>query len=63
MLVGKKYSGFWEGGQGTRDKVRMNRKGELGTSPKAYWSNADDCQIRASINVEVEALSVVREIW
>lgn len=29
ILVGKKYTGFWEGGQGTRDKVRMNRKGNL----------------------------------
>ena len=27
MLVGKRGSGFWEGGKGTRDKLRMNRKG------------------------------------
>lgn len=26
VLVGKKGSGFWEGGKGTRDKVRMSRK-------------------------------------
>lgn len=27
-LTGKAGSGFWEGGKGTRDKVRMSRKGE-----------------------------------
>jgi uncharacterized CHY-type Zn-finger protein len=26
VLVGKKGGGFWEGGKGTRDKVRMSRK-------------------------------------
>lgn len=26
VVVGKKGSGFWEGGKGTRDKARMNRK-------------------------------------
>ncbi|KAI9736538.1 MAG: hypothetical protein M1818_006049 [Claussenomyces sp. TS43310] len=26
LLVGKKGSGFWEGGKGTRDRVRMSRK-------------------------------------
>jgi uncharacterized CHY-type Zn-finger protein len=26
VLVGKKGSGFWEGGKGTRDRVRMSRK-------------------------------------
>lgn len=26
LLVGKKSGGFWEGGKGTRDKVRMSRK-------------------------------------
>lgn len=26
VLVGKKGSGFWEGGKGTRDKARMSRK-------------------------------------
>lgn len=25
-LVGKKGGGFWEGGKGTRDKVKMSRK-------------------------------------
>ncbi|KAL8930728.1 MAG: hypothetical protein Q9208_000269 [Pyrenodesmia sp. 3 TL-2023] len=28
VVVGKKGSGFWEGGKGTRDKARMSRKGE-----------------------------------
>ncbi|KAI4187060.1 MAG: hypothetical protein LQ346_005563 [Caloplaca aetnensis] len=27
VVVGKKGSGFWEGGKGTRDKARMSRKG------------------------------------
>ncbi|KAI4162321.1 MAG: hypothetical protein LQ342_004035 [Letrouitia transgressa] len=27
VLIGKRGSGFWEGGKGTRDKVRMSRKG------------------------------------
>lgn len=26
VLVGKKGGGFWEGGKGTRDRVRMSRK-------------------------------------
>lgn len=26
VLIGKKGSGFWEGGKGTRDKTRMSRK-------------------------------------
>ena len=26
LLIGKKGSGFWEGGKGTRDKARMSRK-------------------------------------
>jgi hypothetical protein len=26
VLVGKAGSGFWEGGKGTRDKVKMSRK-------------------------------------
>ena len=26
VLVGKKSGGFWEGGKGTRDRVRMSRK-------------------------------------
>lgn len=30
VVVGKRGSGFWEGGKGTRDKARMNRKGESG---------------------------------
>lgn len=30
VLVGKKGSGFWEGGKGMRDKARMSRKGTLG---------------------------------
>lgn len=29
LLVGKKATGFWEGGKGTRDKSRMSRKGEF----------------------------------
>ncbi|KAL8722289.1 MAG: hypothetical protein Q9225_001194 [Loekoesia sp. 1 TL-2023] len=29
VVVGKRGSGFWEGGKGTRDKARMSRKGEL----------------------------------
>lgn len=28
-LIGKAGSGFWEGGKGTRDKVRMSKKGKL----------------------------------
>ncbi|KAI4102525.1 MAG: hypothetical protein L6R37_004352 [Teloschistes peruensis] len=28
-VVGKKGSGFWEGGKGTRDKNRMSRKGKV----------------------------------
>lgn len=26
VLIGKRGSGFWEGGKGTRDKSRMSRK-------------------------------------
>lgn len=26
-LIAKAGTGFWEGGKGTRDKVRMSRKG------------------------------------
>lgn len=29
VVVGKRGSGFWEGGKGTRDKSRMSRKGEF----------------------------------
>ncbi len=36
-LVGKKGGGFWEGGKGTRDKVKMSRKGEYGGLVLAEW--------------------------
>lgn len=34
-MVGKKGSGFWEGGKGTRDKARMSRK-----DPRKYKRRA-----------------------
>ncbi|KAF2434269.1 hypothetical protein EJ08DRAFT_627787 [Tothia fuscella] len=34
VLIGKKGSGFWEGGKGTRDKSRMSRK-----DPRKYKRN------------------------
>ena len=37
-LVGRKGGGFWEGGQGTRDKTRMSRK-----DPRKYKRESGDC--------------------
>jgi hypothetical protein len=39
VLVGKSGGGFWEGGKGTRDRVKMNRNDKrkyrrIGTSSK-----------------------------
>ena len=37
-LVDKKGTGFWEGGKGTRDKVKMSRKGMLWHSSFLFLS-------------------------
>jgi hypothetical protein len=37
VLVGKAGSGFWEGGHGTRDKVKMSRKG------KSHRTGEEEC--------------------
>ncbi|OXV06260.1 hypothetical protein Egran_05972 [Elaphomyces granulatus] len=43
VLVGKAGSGFWEGGKGTRDKVRMSRK-----DPRKYKRRGGSMPVAAS---------------
>ncbi|KAF2098350.1 hypothetical protein NA57DRAFT_39832, partial [Rhizodiscina lignyota] len=48
-LVGKRGSGFWEGGKGTRDKLRMSRKGQSrSSSPVHGCCSCDDLVILMS---------------
>ena len=63
MLVGKRYTGFWEGGQGTRDKARMSRKGVLNSLSNSTHFNPDNPQIPGSTNDEVEVLLAAHEIY
>ena len=66
-LIGKRGSGFWEGGKGTRDKVRMSRKGELFSSfhggvRDEMANGVDYIQIRESTDVDLVRLVLLRDL-
>ena len=44
VLVGKKGGGFWEGGKGTRDKVRMSRK-----DPRKYKRRGGEAVVGGTV--------------